>query len=137
MRGNIGVEFDHMNLETKRFLLNKQCVTTLLDQYVSKCAKPSTLFSFVRKLSSLLPNCTLVDISKVTARQRMIKSKEEIEVESLFFPHNQTKLLLKTHSPFYNVKLPTCHCCKSQDAIKVIKLGAATADIGGWACRCA
>jgi len=66
VEGNIGVEFDHMNLETKR------------------------------KLSSLLPNCTLVDVSKVTARQRMIKSKEEIEV---------------------------------------IKLGAATADIGGWACR--
>jgi len=66
VKGKIGVEFDHMNLDTKR------------------------------KLSSLLPDCTLVDIGKVTARQRMFKSKEEIEV---------------------------------------IKLGAATADIGGWACR--
>ena len=50
----------------------------------------TTLLYLVRKLSSLLPNCTLVDIGKVTARQRMIKSKEEIEVEiSLFLPENQ------------------------------------------------
>ena len=48
---------------------------------IFKCTNPTLFFSFVSKLSSLLPNCTLVDISKVTARQRMIKSKEEIEVE--------------------------------------------------------
>ena len=36
-----------------------------------------------RKLQSLLPGCTLVDVGKVTARQRMIKSKEEIEVDMI------------------------------------------------------
>ena len=55
----------------------------------------------------------MVDVSKVTARQRMIKSKEEIEVE--------ISLICR---------------CKLQVALQVIKLGAATADIGGWACRC-
>ena len=45
-----------------------------------------------------LPNCELEDLGEATARQRMIKSPEEIEV---------------------------------------IKLGAATADIGGEACRAA
>lgn len=66
VKGNIGVEFDHMNIQTKR------------------------------KLESLLPGCNLVDVGEAAARIRMVKSREEIEVT---------------------------------------KLGAATADIGGAACR--
>ena len=54
--------------------------------------------SNVRKLQTALPQCQLVDVAVDTARQRMIKSPEEIEV---------------------------------------IKVGAATADIGGEACRAA
>ena len=54
--------------------------------------------SNVRKLQTALPQCQLVDVAGDTARQRMIKSPEEIEV---------------------------------------IKVGAATADIGGEACRAA
>ena len=60
--------------------------------------QPNYTLYFVRKLSSLLPNCTLVDIGKVTARQRMIKSKEEIEVEMTLFLL-LIKLPLQTHPP--------------------------------------
>jgi len=66
LKGNLGVEFDHLTLQNHS------------------------------KLVSLFPNCRLVDISEATARQRMFKSREEREV---------------------------------------IRLGAATADIGGEACR--
>ena len=68
--------------------------------YIFKCSNPTILLQFVRKLSSLLPDCTLVDIGKVTARQRMFKSKEEIEVEiSWFLP--RAKLPLQTHPLLY------------------------------------
>ena len=63
--------------------------------YILQIHQPNSL---LRKLSSLLPNCTLVDISKVTARQRMIKSKEEIEVEMTLFLL-LIKLPLQTHPP--------------------------------------
>ena len=33
-----------------------------------------------RKLEAALPDCNLVDISVATSNQRMVKSKEEIEV---------------------------------------------------------
>jgi len=66
VRGKIGVEFDHLSVEN------------------------------YGKLSNLLPGSSLVDVCLDTARQRMVKSEEEIEI---------------------------------------IKLGAATADIGGEACK--
>merc|ERR1712106_578416 len=65
-KGKIGVEFDHLSLENHG------------------------------KLRSLLPESSLVDVGVATARQRMFKSEEEIEI---------------------------------------IKLGAATGDIGGEACK--
>lgn len=67
-RSKIGVEFDHLS------------------------------FQNYGKLQSLLPESSLVDVGVDTARQRMFKSNEEIEI---------------------------------------IKLGAATADIGGEACKMA
>jgi len=53
VKGNIGVEFDHMNIQTQR------------------------------KLEAALPDCRLVDISVATSAQRMVKSKEEIEITKL------------------------------------------------------
>jgi len=66
VKGKIGVEFDHLSLDNHE------------------------------KLQSILPENILVDVGVDTARQRMVKSQEEIEI---------------------------------------IKLGAATADIGGEACK--
>ena len=94
MKGNIGVEFDHMNLETKRFSF---ALSKLALSIWSAVSLQTILLYFDRKLTSLLPDCTLVDISKVTAGQRMIKSKEEIEVEiSWFLP--QTKITVANSS---------------------------------------
>ena len=94
MKGNIGVEFDHMNLDTHRSSF-EQAVSKLKGPHQNQ--QPNYMLYFVRKLSSLLPNCTLVDIGKVTARQRMIKSKEEIEVDiSWFLP--QTKITVANSS---------------------------------------
>ena len=117
MRGNIGVEFDHMNVETQRYIervifISEVVIFTLFisTRTLPKIPKESKIVDLVfyyvqsfihvvvlhssdktrnivyievvahRKLQSLLPGCTLVDVGKVTARQRMIKSKEEIEV---------------------------------------------------------
>jgi len=66
IQGRIGVEFDHLSLDNHQ------------------------------KLQSIVPESILVDVGVDTARQRMVKSEEEIEI---------------------------------------IKLGAATADIGGEACK--
>ena len=48
--GRVGIEYDHINLEN------------------------------LKKLQDVLPNAELVDISKMTMRQRMVKSAEEIEL---------------------------------------------------------
>jgi len=52
-KGTVGVEFDHMNIQTKD------------------------------KLQAALPDCRLVDISQATMAQRMVKSREEIEIQKL------------------------------------------------------
>ena len=79
VRGNIGVEFDHMNIETQRYIKSSKRPNfwggSFYIVYIEMVAH--------RKLQSLLPGCTLVDVGKVTARQRMIKSKEEIEVDMI------------------------------------------------------
>ena len=41
---------------------------------------PITINWKTRKLEAALPDCKLVDISVATSNQRMVKSKEEIEV---------------------------------------------------------
>ena len=86
MRGNIGVEFDHMNIETQRYIksLRKSYFWggSLYIVYIYKSIVYIEVVAH-RKLQSLLPGCTLVDVGKVTARQRMIKSKEEIEVDMI------------------------------------------------------
>jgi len=48
--GRVGIEYDHINLEN------------------------------LKKLQDALPDAELVDISKITMRQRMVKSEEEIEL---------------------------------------------------------
>jgi len=53
VKGNIGVEFDHMNLQTHI------------------------------KLAAALPHCTLVDVSPEVSNMRMVKSREELEVTKL------------------------------------------------------
>ena len=98
MKGNIGVEFDHMNLETKRFSF---ALSKLFLSFWSAVSLQTILLYFDRKLTSLLPDCTLVDISKVTAGQRMIKSKEEIEVKTSF-------LFQQPHLPLQT----SLNCCK-------------------------
>ena len=86
VRGNIGVEFDHMNIETQRYIKSlKRPNFWGGSLYIVYNFKNIVYIELVvhRKLQSLLPGCTLVDVGKVTARQRMIKSKEEIEVDMI------------------------------------------------------
>merc|ERR1712210_430450 len=53
VKGNIGVEFDHMNIQTKR------------------------------KLEAALPDCKLVDISVATSNQRMVSLKKKLRSQGL------------------------------------------------------
>ena len=66
-----------------------QCTRCTNKTKTKSAVLPTSLMSFfitipiTRKLEAALPDCRLVDISVATSNQRMVKSKEEIEVTNL------------------------------------------------------